>query len=526
MRTYRFARRSFLRGVGGAVGLKVLLRNLEASAAGATSPPRFLMMHWPVGTIKYHFMPGGSGTNFTFSRCLKPFETAGLKNDMIVIWGLNAGSIGGGQGGGHEAGTPRATTGANCPGTRNNGGEQDDAAAGGPSFDQIFLKNVPALKKDGGAGYVNAICDARVDSLETSTQCLSYGYTTQMIQAARGGTGTPPMITEAVPLLPELSPLQLYTGLFTGFVGGGGTDANRDLVLKNLKMKKSVLDLALDELKEIYALAPASERSKIDLHTQAVRSAEKPISDMLNGTVMPPAVGCVPPTKPTDVRGKTGSRNDYRSTPTTAATADDVVHEQIGKLHAGVIKAAFQCDLLRVATFQWSPGTNHVSFKGLFPDEPNSIYMHHPTTHIITNRAELTESPPTDPTRADIVEFMANVHTWYNQKTADIILDFKNATDAFGGNLLDNTIIPFITEVSEATHGASPKAAMIFGGRKLGMQSGQFANFDTRTRHHNDLWATIAQAYFGTTTPLTNLASEVFVKSGVAPIPGLWVKPA
>jgi len=39
---YRFARRSFLAGVGGAVGLKVLLRNLESSAQGLAPPPRLL----------------------------------------------------------------------------------------------------------------------------------------------------------------------------------------------------------------------------------------------------------------------------------------------------------------------------------------------------------------------------------------------------------------------------------------------------------------------------------------------------
>jgi len=99
MRSYRFSRRAFLAGIGGAVGLELLLRNLEAAAQGTPPPPRFLMTHWPVGTVKYHFRPTGSGTNFTFSRILKPFETAGLREDMIVIWGLN-GNTGSGQGGG------------------------------------------------------------------------------------------------------------------------------------------------------------------------------------------------------------------------------------------------------------------------------------------------------------------------------------------------------------------------------------------------------------------------------------------
>ena len=57
MHSYRFARRSFLAGIGGAFGLEALLRNMEAAAQGAGPPPRFLMMHWPVGTIRNQFIP-------------------------------------------------------------------------------------------------------------------------------------------------------------------------------------------------------------------------------------------------------------------------------------------------------------------------------------------------------------------------------------------------------------------------------------------------------------------------------------
>ncbi len=49
MRSYRFARRSFLASIGGAFGLRIMLDDFEAMAQGATSPPRFLMTHWPVG---------------------------------------------------------------------------------------------------------------------------------------------------------------------------------------------------------------------------------------------------------------------------------------------------------------------------------------------------------------------------------------------------------------------------------------------------------------------------------------------
>jgi hypothetical protein len=524
MKSYRFARRAFMQGIGGALGLRTILSTMEASALGATSPPRLLMCHWPVGTVKYNFVPEGSGKSFTFSRILKPFETAGLKDDMIILYGLDNNSIGG-PGGGHEKGTPIMTTGMATPGTRDGEPETDDAFAGGPSFDQIFLKNVPALARP-GKGYVNTICDSRVDLLEVSTQCLSYGYSTQPV-AAVGGK----MIPENTPLLPELSPLQVYLSLFSSFAPDP-TGANADQVKRALKQRKSVLDFALRELAQLKTLGPASERDKIDIHAEAIRKVETDLSNQLNGTG-PAAAACVAPSKPdASVIGQADGRKQRRDYDNFATTSsDDVTHEAVGKLHMSIIRAAFQCDIVRVASFQWSPGTNHVAFKGMYPGEPNSIYMHHPLSHRITNRnysLDASTVPSTGPAKGDI-EFLTQVQTWYNSKMADILGQFKTAKDSYGGSLLDNTVIPYMTEVAETTHSRGPLPAMIFGGKALGMQTGQYINLETAKRPHNDLWLTIAQAYFPNSSDvLQDLKNELFVgakNTYTGPNSGLWAKP-
>ena len=72
---------------------------------------------------------------------------------------------------------------------------------------------------------------------------------------------------------------------------------------------------------------------------------------------------------------------------------------------------------------------------------------------------------------------MVNVNRWYFQKTADIINDFRlqvDPQDPSGGSLLDNMVIPMITEVAEASHTREGHGAIIFGGGKLGMQGGQY----------------------------------------------------
>ncbi len=532
MRAYRLARRSFLGAVGGAFALKIMLRDFEALAQGMAAPPRFLMTHWPVGTLKWAFLPNdgvkpqGVGSITKFSPILQPFADAGLAADMSLIWGLrDVGSAGGG--GGHEAGTPMTTTGAACPGTRQNGGEGDDGVAGGPSWDQILLEEVKddaatgAVRlKQSGVGYANAICDARIDSQETSTRCLSYGYQTQTIQSVNPGG----MITEHVPLLPELKPAQLFTKLFSGFMPGGPTPGNMEAANRALYGRKSVLDYCLRELDQLKSVAPAAEAQKIEIHAEVCRKIEKQVSDLVNGTVTTPS-GCVVPAAPdAGLSGKTGSKFDYGN-PTTS-TADDEVHEAIGKIHAGILLAAMQCDLIRVGTFQWSPGTNHVSFKGQYPGEPNSIYMHHPLSHRV-NGVDTFNSLPTG-SNGEAAQFLVNVNAWYNARTAMVIKMFKDAVDPLGdgtAKMLDRTVIPYVTEVSQQNHARDPKPAFIFGGKALGMQLGKYVNFEGQGRAHVDLWATVAQAFFRSDDPMSQLGHLQF---GAAPkvIDGLWTKPA
>jgi hypothetical protein len=305
---------------------------------------------------------------------------------------------------------------------------------------------------------------------------------------------------------------------------GGSTPANQEALLRALRARKSVLDYSLSELSELKLLAPASEASKIDLHADAIRAIEQQIAGQLeSGMVADPS--CVVPQAPDPgLVGETGSSNPYGSE--EVSSADDEEHEAIGKLHAGIIKAAFQCDIIRVATLQWSPGTNHVSFNGLNPDDPGAIYMHHPLSHKITSKADVFDSLPASGELQGVVEFLAAVHTWYNQKIADIVLDFKNTTDAFGNSLLDNTVIPCITEVAETTHSWSPLPALILGGKALGMQGGQFQNFEGNQRSQNDFWVTVAQAFLQTNDPVSALSAEAFYKNGVSPIDGVWMPPA
>ena len=206
-----------------------------------------------------------------------------------------------------------------------------------------------------------------------------------------------------------------------------------------------------------------------------------------------------------------------------ANTSDETTHEAVGKAHAAILRTALACDLIRVATFQWSPGTNHVSFKGLDPNDPDAIWMHHPLSHQVSDHAFFNGSRPAE--SAYVWDAMVSANRWYFQKTADIINEFRTQVDPQdrkGGSLLDSTVIPMITEVAEASHTREGHAAIIFGGRRLGMQGGQYRSV---SGIHNQLWVTVTQAFLGADA-VSKLAGETYVKTGAIPVPGLWSTPA
>ena len=530
MPSYRFARRSFLAGIGGAFGLEILLRNMEAAAQGAGPPPRFLMMHWPVGTIRNQFIPSGSGTSYTTSKAgqgpgyiISPFDTPELRPHTIILHGFNMDGIRG-EGGGHEDGTPFATTGAQLAGDarqRRRGRRRlrgRSVVGSDPARERARALAAERPGHDHRQGLLqHDLRQARRLVRDVDALPLVQLRASRSINSARPG-GT---IRENKPLLPEMSPLTAYKDLFGGFLPGA-TITDRE-ALRLLKLRKSVLDYSLRELDRLKTLGPASEREKIDGHAAAVRKLEAQLSEQIAGrgtTRLRARRRCRRPPSP----ARTGSRCGAITSDPRVNTSDETTHEAVGKAHAAIIRAAFACDLIRVATFQWSPGTNHVSFKGRRSERrptPSGCTTRCPTGSP-TRRFSTARAPPKTPTSG----------TRWSTSTAGTSRRRRTSSTSSGcrsirrtrraGACWISTVIPMITEVAEASHTREGHAAIIFGGGKLGMQGGQYRSV---SGIHNQLWVTVAQAFLGADA-VSKLASEVYVKTGANPIPGLWAAPS
>src|SRR5262245_41327625 len=296
MISYRFKRRAFLTALSGGVGLKIMLRNMEAAAQTTKSPARLLISHWPVGIVAGMNNALWTPTSGSVggSPGLQPFVDNNLGADMTVLKGISTPI---GMGGSHEGGTPALVSNTAPAGTRSGEAESDDGYSSGPSIDQVLLANVPTLKSPGSAfSYANAACDTRTDFGEISTKCLSYSTQKQSVSAALG----PNPGMENIPLMPTLAPLTLYNNLFANFVptaaftdSGAGYAAAApaaDATLTNLATKRSVLDFAAQELNMLRQMGPADARMKLDNHYNAVLAMENSLTNSINNGY-PPVTG-------------------------------------------------------------------------------------------------------------------------------------------------------------------------------------------------------------------------------------------
>ena len=146
---------------------------------------------------------------------------------------------------------------------------------------------------------------------------------------------------------------------------------------------------------------------------------------------------------------------------------DSHPHLDLGLAQLRMIKTAFACDLVRVATFMWSAGTNWVVFPGTFQGATIAGNLqstpHHPPSH---------SDPNGDPMTRD---WLNQINTFYSMATATALQELATTPDIDGNMLIDNTIIVYLTEVARAwDHNQCNVPLIVFGGKNTGVNGGTF----------------------------------------------------
>jgi hypothetical protein len=258
------------------------------------------------------------------------------------------------------------------------------------------------------------------------------------------------------PIYPELKPSLVYARLFSPMVAGSPAALARARA-----RKQSVLDFVKSDLANLGALAPAAQKPRLDQHAAVVRDLEKMLDT--------PVDACTQPSAPTDF------------TPNVDANIGP-----LGAQHLALVRAAFSCDLTRIVFFMWTAAASSAVFQGLYPGMPS--VNHHALSH-------------KDLSSPDVAKPLAAIDRWYADRAAAFVTDLKTTPESTG-TLLDNTLVMYMSEVSDGAHSFANMPIALFGGSGVRLKGGRFVH--EQDRPMNDLWLAIA-AMFG--SPVKSLGA-------------------
>lgn len=256
-KSWQISRRHMLRGIGAMLALPQLEIMAQGSAdkaeTGASlgpAPMRFLSFFIPNGVMPAAWDVKGEGTDYKMSPIIKPLDS--IREDVAILSGLNNPSAG------HVGMTSSFLTGVNLK-----------KGKSGESLDMRIARHIGQ--------------NTQFSSLVLGTEPPRQGKTGgEAISVASSVSWSSPTTRVS----PEINPQSAFDRLFRA---ASGADA-----VKDAKLKKSVIDLVLEDAKNLQRKASYLDKQKIEEYLEGVRSVEKQITKTIN----PIEADWTPPTKP------------------------------------------------------------------------------------------------------------------------------------------------------------------------------------------------------------------------------------
>lgn len=311
--------------IGGAISLPLLDAMRPAFAApvkAGQQAQRVAVVYVPNGIIMNQWSPTGTGTDFTFSRILKPLEP--FKADINIVANLTNPAAGKAKGGGHakasgsflSSAQPKLTMGA-------------DVHAG-LTFDQVAAKKFAAETR---VASLQLGCeDSRmVGNCDTGSSCA---YTNSI---SWKDADTPMMV--------EVNPRSVFERLF----GNIDPSLPPEVRARRALYRRSILDRSMESTQKLVATLGAPDRRKIDEYLTSIREVEKRIERAEQDTALPPVE------KPSGIPFQ---------------------FSEYVKLMFDLQAIAFQSDLTRVSTMMIGREGSVRTYPEIGVPDP-----HHPLTH-------------------------------------------------------------------------------------------------------------------------------------------------
>ena len=270
-----------------------------------------------------------------------------------------------------------------------------------------------------------------------------------------GDTNSRPLWSAPGRVVPAAQdPWEVYNRVFAGVMPKAAPSPTPTAT--KLDLRRSALDYVLADTKALSNKLSVSDRQRVESYQDSLRDIETRLAAAAQPAPAP--ASCAPPTL--------GSKVDIKS---------EANYPMIGKLQTDLLIAAMQCGSTRVASLQWGNSNDQCSYPWLGVNN-----IGHDLAHNNNN---------CDPSGSK----KATVTKWYAEQFAYMLGKLQSIPEGTG-NMLDNTLILWISEFSECNgHSADNLMWTLMGNAAGYFRQGRVLSMNGRAT--NDLLATICNAF-------------------------------
>lgn len=416
---WQLPRRTVLRGIGATMALPFLeaMRPLAAAPGSKGGVPvRMACLFMANGVRADQWTPGGSANKPVLSPTLKPLES--LRDEILVLTGLsNKASF---TGDGHYVKTAGWLTGTTI--TKTTG---SDINANGVSMDQLAARVIGR--------------DTKLPSLELGCERTARGVDTNVnytrLYASHISWKAP-----KVPLPCEINPRVAFDRLFR-------SRSKQDQ--KRASDEKSVLDLVMEDAKQLQKKLGQNDQQKIDEYLESVREVERRIEHEANelkaGHNLPADV--LKQMQELDQRiskamGKASREEELHSMPRFN-------HTEHVRLMMDLMVLAFWSDATRVSTFMFGNAVSGRNFSFLEGVSGN----HHSISHHKGNKKQLDQ--------------YQRINHWHVEQYAYMLNRMREIKEG-GSTLLDNSMVLFGSGIRDGNSHNPHNIPVVLAGKARG----------------------------------------------------------
>jgi len=316
------SRRAILRGAGTAIALPFLDAMMPAFAGPLKPVRRLGVVYVPNGIIMDQWTPAAVGTDFAFTRILKPLEP--YRRNILLVSGLANDAASKAQGGGHAKASGSFLS--SCPPKYTAGAD----VHAGTTFDQVAAKKwasetrVPSLQIGCEDSRMVGNCDT--GSSCAYTNCISWKDPDS-------------------PMAVDVNPRSVFERLF------GSVDPSLDPKTRAHRAlyRESILDLTRNDAKRLELDLGPADRRRMDEYLTSVREVEQRTA---------------------------AAEKDPRIPPMEKPSGIPFQYSEYVKLMFDLQAIAFQSDLSRVSTMMLGREGSVRTYPEIEVPDP-----HHPLTH-------------------------------------------------------------------------------------------------------------------------------------------------